>query len=66
MKADITRKLVDEHQLILRMISLLEKNAPRTAAGNYLNLQFYLDGIDFIRQYADRFQARPRCSPPSA
>lgn len=64
MKADITRKLVDEHQLILRMIALL--NAPRTAEGNYLNWQFYLDGIDFIRQYADRFQARPRCSPPSA
>ena len=55
MKADITRKLVDEHQLILRMIALLENNAPRTAEGNYLNWQFYLDGIEFIRQYADRF-----------
>ncbi|MBL0226101.1 MAG: hemerythrin domain-containing protein [Geobacteraceae bacterium] len=55
MKADITKALVDEHRLILRMIALLEKNAPRTAEGNYLNWQFYLDGIDFIRQYADRF-----------
>ena len=55
MKADITKTLVDEHRLILRMIALLEKNAPRTAAGAYRNWQFYLDGIDFIRQYADRF-----------
>lgn len=55
MKADITHTLVIEHQLILRMIALLEKNAPRTAAGDYLNWQFYHDGIDFIRQYADRF-----------
>lgn len=55
MKTNITQTLVDEHQLILRMIALLEQNAPRTAAGAYTNWQFYLDGIDFIRQYADRF-----------
>src|SRR5450631_1713804 len=55
MKADITKALVEEHRLILRMIALLEKNAPRTAEGSYLNWQFYLDGIDFIRQYADHF-----------
>ena len=55
MKTDITKALVDEHRLILRMIALLEQNAPRTAAGSYINWQFYLDGIDFIRQYADRF-----------
>lgn len=55
MKPDITRTLVDEHRLILRMIALLEKNAPRTAEGSYRNWQFYFDGIDFIRQYADRF-----------
>jgi hemerythrin-like domain-containing protein len=55
MKTDITQALVAEHRLILRMIALLEKNAPRTADGNYRNWQFYLDGIDFIRQYADSF-----------
>jgi hemerythrin-like domain-containing protein len=55
MKTDITQALVAEHQLILRMIALLEKNAPRTAAGDYTNWQFYFDGIDFIRQYADSF-----------
>lgn len=55
MKKDITRALVDEHKLILRMIALLERNAPRTAAGSYSNWQFYLDGVDFIRNFADRF-----------
>lgn len=55
MKTNITKVLADEHQLILRMVVLLEKNAPKTAEGSYLNWQFYLNGIDFIRQYADRF-----------
>lgn len=55
MATNVTQTLMDEHQLILRMIALLERNAPRTAAGEYTNWQFYLDGIDFIRQYADRF-----------
>lgn len=55
MKTDITQVLVEEHKLILRMLGLLEKNAPQTVAGKYLNWQFYLDGVDFIRQYADRF-----------
>lgn len=55
MKTDITQKLVEEHRLVLRMITLLERNAPLTAAGDYTNWQFYLDGIDFIRNYADRF-----------
>jgi len=55
MKRDITHALVEEHRLILRMITLLEQNAPRTAAGRYSNWQFYLDGVDFIRNFADRF-----------
>ena len=55
MKTDISQALVAEHRLILRMISLLEQNAARTASGEYANWQFYLDGVDFIRNYADRF-----------
>jgi len=55
MKKDITQALVNEHRLILRMIALLEKNAALTKAGNYKNWRFYLDGVDFIRNYADRF-----------
>ncbi len=54
-KKNITQALVDEHRLILRMIALLERNAHRTAEGEYRNWQFYLDGIDFIRTYSDRF-----------
>ena len=55
MKTDITQALVEEHRLILRMIALLERNAAGTAKGVYTNWQFYLDGVDFIRSYADRF-----------
>jgi len=55
MKTDITRALVNEHRLILRMIALLEQNAVATAKGNYTNWRFYLDGVDFIRTYADRY-----------
>jgi len=55
MKTDITTALVNEHKLILRMIALLERNAGRVADGSYHNWQFFLDGVDFIRNYADRF-----------
>lgn len=55
MNKDITQALVNEHRLILRMIDLLEHNAPLTAEGRYRNWQFYLDGVDFIRNYADKF-----------
>jgi hemerythrin-like domain-containing protein len=55
MAADITQALVDEHKLILRMLDLLEHNAPLTAAGRYTNYRFYGDAVDFVRNYADRF-----------
>jgi hemerythrin-like domain-containing protein len=55
MKKNITQALVNEHRLILRMITLLERNAPKTADGTYSNWKFYLDGVDFIRNFADRF-----------
>lgn len=55
MKKDITKALVDEHQLILRMLALLERNAPLTAEGKYTNYRFYEEAVDFIRSYADRF-----------
>lgn len=54
-KKNITQALVVEHRLILRMITLLERNAALTATGGYSNWKFYLDGVDFIRNYADRF-----------
>src|SRR5512146_1127553 len=55
MKPDITAALVHEHVLIKRMLALLERNAPRTAEGSYADYRFYLDGVDFIRNFADRF-----------
>jgi hemerythrin-like domain-containing protein len=55
MKKDITNTLVEEHRLIKRMLTLIEKFAPRTAEGEFTDWQFYLDGVDFIRNYADHF-----------
>jgi hemerythrin-like domain-containing protein len=55
MKKDITNALVEEHRLIKRMLALIERFAPRTADGTFTDWQFYLDGVDFIRNYADRF-----------
>ena len=55
MKTDVTKVMVDEHQLILRMITLVEKNTARLEQGKFRNWQFYLDAVDFIRNYADRF-----------
>jgi hemerythrin-like domain-containing protein len=55
MKANITQVMVDEHKLILRMIALVEHNTTLLEAGKFRNWQFYLDAVDFIRNYADRF-----------
>ena len=55
MKTNVTQVMVDEHQLILRMISLVEHNTALLEEGKFRNWQFYLDAVDFIRNYADRF-----------
>jgi hemerythrin-like domain-containing protein len=55
MKANVTQVMVDEHQLILRMIALVEHNTALLREGKFRNWQFYLDAVDFIRNYADRF-----------
>lgn len=55
MKTDITQVMVDEHKLILRMITLVEKNTVLMEQGAFRNWSFYLDAVDFIRNYADRF-----------
>ena len=54
-KPEVTSVLVAEHRLILRMLAVLERNAALTGAGSYRNYGFYLDAVDFIRNYADRF-----------
>ncbi|RQW76699.1 MAG: cation-binding protein, partial [Geobacter sp.] len=55
MKQDITQALVHEHRLIVRMLAILEEKAGQTARGEYTNYRFYLEAVDFIRNYADRF-----------
>lgn len=55
MKTNVTRVMVDEHKLILRMIALVEKNTELLEQGNFRNWQFYFDTVEFIRNYADRF-----------
>jgi hemerythrin-like domain-containing protein len=52
---DVTRVLMDEHQLILRMIAVLEENLRLAERGEFREWDFFRDAVDFIRQYADRF-----------
>lgn len=55
MKTNVTQVMIDEHQLILRMIALVEQNTALMEQGRFRNWQFFLDAVDFIRNYADRF-----------
>jgi hemerythrin-like domain-containing protein len=55
MNTNVTQLLRDEHQLILRMIALVEQNTALLEQGKFRNWQFFLDAVDFIRTYADRF-----------
>ncbi|MDO3378913.1 hemerythrin domain-containing protein [Geoalkalibacter halelectricus] len=52
---DVTQVMVEEHKLILRMIALLENNVEKMEAGRFRDWRFFLDAVDFIRNYADRF-----------
>lgn len=55
MSTNVTRVMSDEHQLILRMITLVENNTTLMEQGTFRDWPFFLDAVDFIRQYADRF-----------
>lgn len=55
-KTNVTAVMVEEHQLILRMITLVEKSVALAEVGQFSDWNFYLDGaLPFIRFYADRF-----------
>ena len=54
-KANVTAVMVAEHQLILRLIALVEANTAAMEAGRFRDWQFFLDAVDFIRNFADRF-----------
>lgn len=47
--------MVEEHRLILRMVSLVENKSDLVEQGSFTDWQFYLDAVDFIRNYADRY-----------
>lgn len=55
METNVTAVLTEEHRLILRMIELLERNTARLERGEFQDWRFFLDAVDFIRNYADRF-----------
>lgn len=52
---DVTAVLVEEHRLILRMVALVETKAAAVEQGSFDDWSFFLDAVDFIRHYADRF-----------
>jgi hemerythrin-like domain-containing protein len=52
---DVTAVMVEEHRLILRMIAQVEYQAAEVEAGRSDDWRFFLDAVDFIRSYADRF-----------
>ncbi len=52
---DITAVMVDEHRLILRMVALVEAKAAAVERGMFDDWSFFIDAVDFIRHYADRF-----------
>jgi len=52
---DVTNVMVVEHKLILRMVALVERNSALVEEGKFTDWQFFLDAVDFIRHYADRF-----------
>ncbi|MDY0211715.1 MAG: hemerythrin domain-containing protein [Desulfuromonadaceae bacterium] len=54
-KTNITKVLIEEHQLILRMIALLEANAQRAERAEFQDWDFFATAINFIRNFADRF-----------
>ncbi len=55
MKTNVTQVMIDEHTLILRMITVVEHNTALLEKGKFRNWQFYIDAVDFIRNFADHF-----------
>jgi len=52
---NITKVLSDEHQTILKAISAILKECEGIEKGKELNIAFFQKGIDFIKNYADKF-----------
>ena len=50
-----SERLVEEHKLIKRMLSVVSKAADKLESGNEVDPEIFLQAVDFIRNFADRF-----------
>jgi hemerythrin-like domain-containing protein len=50
---EATNILIDEHRLIEHVLTALEKQAAKLQAGSNVRIAFFLDAVDFIRNFAD-------------
>ena len=48
-----TRRLIDDHDLILRAIEAISVEAKNTTDSGNFNESFWIDSIDFIKNFAD-------------
>ena len=55
MTINVTQAMREEHRLLLRMVSLVERNTALLESGKFRNWQFYLDAAEFIRHCANAF-----------
>lgn len=51
----LTKTLSEEHQNILKVIDVLEKEANELQRGKELDKKFLKKAVDFIKNYADKF-----------
>ena len=52
---ETTKILMDEHENILRLADALEKECNALKNGKDVDNKFFMDAVDFIRNYADKF-----------
>lgn len=52
---DITKTLMDEHQNILRVMSVVEIECEKIDNGKAINIIFFNDLSNFIKNYVDKF-----------
>jgi hemerythrin-like domain-containing protein len=55
---EICRSLVAEHDVILRVLDALEREAEQVEAGAPIRTDFFTSAIDFVRQFADGIHHR--------
>lgn len=53
--SNVTKVLSDEHINILKVIGALQREISEISKGKKIDKEFFKEGVDFIRNYADRF-----------